>query len=43
MTRIFRPTHALALIAALFITSATFSQALTVPVSAEAITNAALA
>lgn len=43
MTRIFRSTHLLALIAALFITSATFSNAMTVPARANSITTAALA
>jgi hypothetical protein len=43
MTRTFRSTHLLALIAALFITTATFSNAISVPVDQAGITTAALA
>lgn len=43
MTRTFHPSHLLALIAALFITTAAFSTAMTVPVDQASFTTSALA
>jgi hypothetical protein len=43
MTRTFRSTHLLALIAALFISTAAFSTAMTVPVDQAGISTATLA